>query len=107
MFNAPESPEVNHRGVLIVAAGILAFLLLFLLVLSLTLPQTIHRPAPVIASFPAPSVTTDERTQRIELERAQNERLRGINGTMPIDEAMSAIAAKGAAAYDPIMGSAQ
>jgi len=41
------------------------------------------------------------------LERAQNERHRGINGTMPIDEAMSAIAAKGAAAYGPVMGSAQ
>lgn len=107
MSDTPETPDVNHRGVLFVAAGIVGFLLLVVFVLSVTLPQTIHRPLPAVANFPAPSVTTDERTQRIQLERAQNQRLAGMNGAMPIDRAMAEIAAKGAAAYDPVQGPAR
>ena len=44
--------------------------------------------------------------QRIQLERAQRERLAGKNGTMPIERAMAAIAAKGSGGYGPVEGAA-
>lgn len=102
MVDLPENPGVEYRVVLFAAAGIIGFLILFLAVLYAAYPNLIHRPLPPVAQFPDPSVTTDERTQRIELERAQTHRLSGSNGAMPIERAMAAIAAKGAAAYDPV-----
>ena len=102
MPEAREIPEVEIRTVMIAAGGIIAFLVTFLLVLYLLFPVLIHRPVPPVAQFPAPSVTTDERTQRMLLERAQNERLSGRIGAMSIARAMAIIAAKGAAAYEPV-----
>ena len=102
MSEGREIPDVEIRTVMIAAAGILAFLIIFLLILYLLFPVLIHRPVPQVAQFPAPSVTADERTQRMLLERAQSDRLSGKNGTLPIDRAMTILAAKGAAAYEPV-----
>jgi hypothetical protein len=102
MPERPETPEVDHRTVMITAGGIVGFLIVLVVVLSLVFPQLIHRPTPPVAQFPLPSVTVDERTQRIQLERAQIERLSGKNGTMPIERAMAAIAAKSASAFEPV-----
>jgi hypothetical protein len=102
-----EPADVDHRTVLIAAGGIVGFLVLFIVILFLVFPNLVNRPAPTVAQFPTPSVTTDERLQRIQLERAQNERLSGKNGTMPIERAMAIIAGKAAAAYGPVMGGAQ
>lgn len=104
MAERAESPQVNIRSVLFVAAGILLFLIAVVALLSVVFRQLIHSPPPVLRQFPAPSVTVDERTQRINLERAQIEHLSGKNGTLPIAQAMAAIAAKGAGAYDPVSG---
>ena len=102
MPERPQTPEVDHRTVMITAVGIIGFLILVVAVASLFFPQLIHPPLPAVAQFPAPSVTVDERTQRIQLERAQLDRLSGKNGTMPIERAMAVIAAKGASAYQPV-----
>lgn len=105
MAERAESPEVDIRSVLFVAGGILLFLIAVIALLSVVFPQLIHRPTSSLRQYPPPSVTVDERTQRINLERAQIERLSGMNGTMPITQAMAAIAARGTAAYDPAQAS--
>ena len=87
---------------MITAGGIIGFLILVVVMLSLVFPQLIHRPISAVAQFPAPSVTVDERTQRIQLERAQMDRLSGKNSAMPIERAMAVIAGKGASAYQPV-----
>ena len=89
MVELPEHPGVENRTVLFAAAGIVGFLVVILAVLSALFPNLIHRPLPARAQFPDPSVMTDERAQRINLERAQNQRLNGRNGAMPIDRAMA------------------
>ena len=106
MAERAESPQVDLRSVLFVAGGILLFLIVVLGLLMALFPDLIHSTPPVLRQFPAPSVTVDERTQRINLERAQLERLSGENGTMPIVQAMAAIAAKGAGAYGPVQAAA-
>jgi hypothetical protein len=107
MPERPEPADVDHRTVLIAAGGIVGFLVLFIVVLFLGFPNLVNRALPPVAQVPTPSVTTDERTQRIQLEHAQNERLSGKNGTMAIERAMAVIASKGAAAYGPVTGGAQ
>jgi hypothetical protein len=104
MAERAESPQVDIRSVLFVAGGVLLFLIAVVALLTIVFPQLIHSPPPVLRQFPAPSVTVDERAQRINLERAQLERLSGKNGTVPIAQAMAAIAAKGAGAYGPVQG---
>jgi hypothetical protein len=106
MAEHAESPQVDIRNVLFVVGGILLLLIGVVGVLTAVFPQLIHSPPPVLRQFPAPSVTVDERAQRINLERAQVERLSGMNGTMPIAEAMAEIAAKGAGAYGPVQAGA-
>ncbi len=107
MANRLESPEVSTGSVVRIAVGILLFVVGFVLVLWALFPGLIRRPPPALAPFPAPSVTTDERAQRMFLERTQKDRLAGTNGGLPIDRAMAEIAAKGAAAYDPVQESAR
>ncbi|HEX5282450.1 MAG TPA: hypothetical protein VFW28_20400 [Micropepsaceae bacterium] len=102
MAERAESPAVDIRSVLFVAGGILLSLITVIGVLTVIFPQLIHSPTASLPQYPPPSVTVDERTQRINLERAQIERLSGMNGAMPITQAMSAIAAKGTSAYDPV-----
>lgn len=97
-----EHPSVNLRLVVIAAGGTLMFLAASVAVLATLFPEQIHRRPPVLQTFPVPSVTTDEAAQRILLEQAQMQRLSGKTGGMPIEQAMSAIAAKGAAAFDPV-----
>jgi hypothetical protein len=57
----------------------------------------VHRQA-----FPAPGVIPNERAERLALEKAQRDLLGGGGGRMPIEQAMQAIAAKGAHAFDPV-----
>ena len=102
MPEPPQTPEVEQRTVLMAAGGILGLLIVFVVLLFVLFPNLVHRHVPAVTQFPTPSVTTDERMQRILLERAQNERLSGKNGTMPIDRAMAIIAGKGAAAFGPV-----
>ena len=106
MAERAESPQVDIRNVLFVAGGVLLLLIATVGVLSAAFPQLIHSPPPALRQYPAPSVTVDERTQRINLERAQLERLSGKDGRMGIAQAMAAIAAKGAGAYGPVQGAA-
>ena len=107
MVEGREKSGVDNRIVLSIAGGFLLFLIVFVVVLALLFPDLIHRPAAQFATFPAPSVTTDERAERIFLERTQKQRLRGANGTLPIARAMAEIAAKGMAAYEPVQGTAK
>jgi len=107
MAEGRENPGVHTRAVLSIAGGLLLFLIVFIVVLAFLFPELIRRPAPVFASFPAPSVTTDERAERVFLERTQKQRLSGINGALPIGRAMAQIAARGTAAYDPVQGTAR
>ena len=104
MAEGRESPQVHTRAVLFVASGILLFLIAFVAFVWLVFPDLVHRPPPTLARFPEPSVTTDERAQRLLLERSQKARLTDKNGAMPIERAMAAIAAKGTAAYNPVQG---
>jgi hypothetical protein len=104
MVEGHESPGVNTRVVLSIAGGLLLFLIVFVVVLAFLFPDLIRRQAPVFASFPAPSVTIDERAERMLLDRTQKQRLSGVNGTVPIERAMAEIAARGIAAYDPAPG---
>lgn len=106
MAERAESPQVDIRSVLFVAGGILLFLIVVIGLLTAVFPQLIHSPPPVLREFPPPSVTVDERAQRINLERTQLERLSGENRNMPIGQAMAVIAAKGAGAYGPVQAGA-
>ena len=106
MAERAESPQVDVRTVLFVAGGILLFVIIVIALLTALFPQLIHSAPPVLRQFPPPSVTVDERMQRINLERAQIERLSGKGGAMPIAQAMAAIAAKGSGAYGPVQGAA-
>jgi hypothetical protein len=107
MSDSREYPQVNVRTVLTVAAAVFSFLIVVVVILAFAEPGLINTRPQAMASFPGPSVTQNERAERILLERTQRERLAGKNGTMPIEQAMAAIAAKGAAAYGPVTGVAQ
>ena len=102
MAEQGESSQVDVRVVSYVAAGIIAVLIALVGILALSFPGLISRPPPVAAEFPAPSVRTDERTQRLQLEKAQQERLSGQNGGIPIERAMEMIIARGVKAFDPV-----
>ncbi len=102
MAERPENPDVSTGPVLTVAGSILLFLIGFVLLFWAIFPDLVRRPPPALSAFPEPSVTTDERAQRIFLERTQKERLAGKDGGMPIARAMAEIAGKGAAAYGPV-----
>jgi len=102
MAERVEPGDIAVRAVSLSAAGILAALVIIVVGMMVLLPQATRRPAATAVQFPAPSVLTDERAQRLQLEAAQRARLAGENGAIPIGRAMSMIAGRGAKAYDPV-----
>jgi len=99
-----ESPDVNTRRVLVIVAGIIAFIVVVAFGFELIFQDRIGQTFTVQHPFPAPAVTSAERTQRIALEAEQKHDLAGAHGRMAIDAAMKAIAAKGPHAFDPVGG---
>ena len=102
MVAKAESPQVATRLVAYIALGLVAAIVASVGGLALSFPSTISRSKPAVAAFPEPAVRTDERAQRLGIEKAQRDRLAARNGGMPIDEAMGMIVARGSAAYDPV-----
>ena len=86
--------DVNRFGQLREFAGLANFQALF--------ADRIGQGPIAESPFPGPGVRPDERAQRLALEEAQRRRLAGGDGRPPIEEAMQAIAAKGAQAFDPL-----
>jgi len=103
MADHTESPAVATRAVSYIAAAIVAAVAGSVALLALSFPQTISLPRPPQGVFPEPSVMTDERTERLQLEKAQQQRLAGNNGGVPIDRAMSMVVARGANAFNPVV----
>jgi hypothetical protein len=102
MAEQVESTQINAKAASVAGIGILLLLFLVLAFLAATFRSSLSTPPPVAADFPAPSIRTDERAQRLELERQQMERLSVGNGRIPIEEAMKMITARGARAFDPL-----
>ena len=102
-----EGPQVATRLVSYIAVGLVAALVAGVGGLALSFPNTMFRRNPALVAFPEPAVRTDERTQRLTLEKAQQDRLAGKNGGVPIERAMDMIMARGSHAYDPITGPVQ
>jgi hypothetical protein len=105
-----ERPDVDTRAILVTA-------LVFVLVVAASLAglamyyrgSLSSAPSRAAAEFPEPRVGANELEQRLRLEADQRARLAGYEdraGTRPvhlsIEQAMTIIAARGSAAYDPI-----
>ena len=99
-----ESPDVNTRRVLIIVAGIVAFIVIVAFGFELIFPHRIGQSFTVQHPFPAPTVIDTERAQHLALEARQKRDLAGAHGRIPIEAAMKAIAAKGPHAFDPVGG---
>ena len=104
MVAKAESPQVATRLVAYIAVGLVAGVIASAGGLALSFPSTISRSKPAVAAFPQPAVRTDERAQRLGIEKTQRDRLAGKNGGIPIERAMDMIVGRGSAAYGPIAG---
>jgi hypothetical protein len=102
-----QSQRLDSRAVSWAIAGVLLSLFAVVAGLALMYRGSISLPAPPVASFPAPSVLTDERTQRETLEAQQRSRLAGKNGAIPIGRAMDMVVSRGAKAFNPITENAR
>jgi len=102
MVAKTESPQVATRAVSYITAAIVLGLVAAIGGLAVSFSETIARSKPVLAAFPEPAVRTDERAQRLSIEKMQRDRLAGKNGGMPIENAMDMIVGRGSSAYDPI-----
>jgi hypothetical protein len=107
----PETPGVATRAVLFTAIGFLVFIAISLVLLrvyySEEIRQTIFVPP---TPFAKPRLQTNDAADLARLQAEQRDRLshfawvdreKGI-ATIPIDEAMKRIVARGADAYAPI-----
>jgi hypothetical protein len=106
------SPGVANRPVIAVAIGLMAMMLCGVsLMLGFYTWKVPERTLPAPRQLPNPQVRTDERLLRQQLEAAQAERLAGYHWEnpqktligIPIERAMEILAARGPAAYDPII----
>lgn len=106
------SPGVANRPVIAIAAGLMAMMLCgVLLMFGFYIWKVPGRTLPAPRQLPSPQVRTDERLLRQQLEAAQAERLSGYHWEnsqktvigIPIERAMQILAARGTAAYDPII----
>ncbi len=102
MSGNPESPQIQTRTVVIVMAGFLLLVLAVALGFAPAFRGRIGIRHVRPQDFPTPSVSADERQQRMSLEARQRRQLAGADGRMSITQAMQAIAAKGPAAFDPV-----
>ena len=97
-----ESPQVSTRSVVAIVAGIMVILLAIALGFQPMFRDRIGQTFVVRHGFPGPAVIPNERAERERLDAEQLRDLNGAHGRMPINQAMKAIAAKGAHAFDPI-----
>lgn len=107
-----EPNDTNARLLLAIAASVLVLLAVaFGATLLFYKAEVPSRGAIVPARFPQPGLTGDDPRERQRLEAEQQERLHGYRwvdrsrgiASVPIDEAMHRIAAKGAQGYAPIV----
>jgi hypothetical protein len=109
--NRPEAPAVATRAVLLTAAGFLVFVGISLVVLRIYFGERINQAVFVPpTSFAKPRLQTNDvgdlarllADQRYRLNRyTWVDRAKGI-ATIPIEEAMKRVVARGADAYGPI-----
>ena len=99
-MNAPESPGVRGRIILMACAGFMIFTLVSMAALHFYFgAQVKHGNAPEHA-FDAPRLQSHPLGERLAQEAAQRSRLE--TGPLPIERAMALIAARGASAYEPL-----
>lgn len=109
----PERPEVRTRAVVLVLAGAflvltIAGIVLWFMYLGVMGPTRRHPPA----SFPAPRLESDPAATRARYQARESRILDGYGWVdrkaglvrIPIDQAMTIIAARGQDAYGPIQG---
>lgn len=108
----PEAPDVASRSILLIAAGLAAFVAGTLLVLGLFYAATVRQPTrkpPTL--FPTPRLETRENgAERRRLHEAARRMLTSYGWVdrehgvirIPIDRAKAAIIARGSAGYDPL-----
>jgi len=110
----PESPAVATRVVLAAAIGFLVFVAISLVVLHFYFNAQIAQPIFVQpAAFAKPQLQTNDVQDLAKLQAEQRKRLGGYVwvdrkkgiGTIPIEEAMKRVVARGAKAYAPIEAS--
>ena len=99
-----ESPQVRTARIIAVAGGTLLLLVAIAFGFELIFKDRIGRTAIVQTSFPLPGVVPDEAAMRLELEAKQRAALNGQGGRASIDQAMDALVARGAKAFDPLEG---
>ncbi|HEX3754936.1 MAG TPA: hypothetical protein VHV26_07655 [Rhizomicrobium sp.] len=97
-----ESLQIRTRTVAFVLAAVLAMLALVGFGLTPFFSNRVGVNFVVAHGFPSPAVIADERVQRLRLEARQRRELAGADGRMPITQAMSAVAARGDRAFDPV-----
>jgi hypothetical protein len=98
----PESPELDWRKVL--PAVLATFALLGVSAGAVWwLYPTVRVPVRVdVTPFPEPALETQPVVNYVLWRAAQEARLDGAEGWMPIEAAMAEIAARGPAAFDPL-----
>jgi hypothetical protein len=101
-IGAGESLQIRTRIVALILVAVLAMLALVGFGLRLFFPNRVGVDFVVAHGFPSPVVIPDERVQRLRLEEKQRRELAGADGRMPIAQAMTAIAARGDRAFDPV-----
>jgi len=97
-----ESLQVRSRGVVLVTGVLLVLLMVVAFGFTLLFNNRIGVHYSVRHKFPSPAVIPDERAQRLELEARQRRALQGADGRMPIEQAMQAVVARHAHAFDPV-----
>jgi hypothetical protein len=97
-----ESLQVPARTIATLLLAILVMLAAVGFGLTLFFPGRIGMDHAVAHRFPSPTVIPDERAVRLQLEARQRHDLAGAHGRIPIEEAMRAVAARGAHAFDPV-----
>ena len=99
-----EAPGVATRRAVVLVAVIISLLIAIAFGFEFIFRSRLGMAYVAVPHFPEPGVRLDESAQRQALETQQRRRLSGVDGGMPIDDAMRAIAAKGQHAFDPIGG---
>ena len=97
-----ERSEVRTSRIVAVAGGTLIILIAVAFGFQVVFKTRINQTYTVQKAFPLPGVVPNETELRLALEAKQRAALEGAGGRMPIDQAIDAIVARGADAYDPL-----
>ena len=100
---APESPGVENRVVALSVAGIFSAVPVAAVAVWLLYPSVHSEPIPAVDPFPAPSLEIHPVASYAAYLTAQRARLAGADGRIPIEEAMTRVAVRGADAYGPVI----